>query len=105
MHLHLPYVAELLAGVIGMLLSDGCGTFLVVAEARGRATLAGACDALGDLASVLVTVAGVGSILTDGLTWQSGSVLAAILITSFLGTRYWTGKANKYVKLDALENR
>lgn len=99
MRLHLPFLLALPLGVIGMCLQDCCGTFLVVAESRGKARLAGVCDGLGDLASVLVTVAGVGSVLTNGFTWHTAVVIVAIVITSILGTTYWTGRANKMVEV------
>lgn len=96
--IHLPYLLALPLGVVGMALQDAAGTFLVVAESRGNGKLAGAMDACGDLAGAFVTVAGAGSILIDGLTWRSVSVLAAIVATSYVGTRFWTGKADRLVK-------
>lgn len=97
MQLHLPFLLALPLGVVAMCLQDFCGTFLVVAESRGNGRLAGFCDGFGDLASVLVTVAGVGSVLANGLTWRSGVVITAIVITSILGTWFWTGRANTLV--------
>ena len=105
MSLHLPYLWSLLGGVLGMVVSDCCGTYLVVAESRGHSKLAGAMDAVGDLASIAVTVTGVGNLLSDGITWRSVSIVAAIVVTSYIGTAYWTGRANQDVKAAALEAR
>lgn len=99
MRFHLPFLLALPFAVIGMALSDGCGTFLVVAESRGHAKLAGAMDALKDLANILVTLAGVGEILTTGFTVRSLTILAAIFVTSYFGTAYWTRKAVALVTL------
>lgn len=81
-------VAIVLA-VVSMAVRDCLGTFLTIAEARGRAVLAGACDALGDLASIAVTVVGAGTVITHGLSAHSLLVIAAMTITSFVGTLYW----------------
>lgn len=97
MHLHLPFALALILGVLGMAAQDFCATFLVVAESRGRAKLAGIMDGAGDIAGALVTVAGVGSIFVNGLTWRSAVVLGAIFCTSVIGTWFWTGKANRLV--------
>ena len=78
-----------------MATQDCASTFLVVAESRGHAKLAGIMDGLGDIAGAIVTVAGVGSIFVNGLTWRSGTVLAAIFVTSVCGTWFWTGLANR----------
>ena len=80
----------ILAACFSMFLRDGLGTMLTVAEARGRPVLAGAMDALGDLANVAVTVLGAGAVITDGLTAHTVLLLACICITSFLGTTGWT---------------
>jgi hypothetical protein len=69
---------------------DAAGTLLVIAEARGRAVLAGFLDAAGDLAQVLVVLFGAGQIIEHGLDGQSVAVLVVICITSFCGTIIWT---------------
>lgn len=95
MKLHLPFLLALPLGVIAMMAQDACSVYLTVAEARGRARLAGVCDGLGDCASVLVSVAGVGSILVNGFTVDSAIVLAAIVCTSIGGTWFWTRRASR----------
>lgn len=73
-----------------MAVKDALGTFLVIAEARGRSVLAGAMDALGDIAVVLVTLFGAGEIITHGWTLHTAEVLVVIVVTSFFGTLFWT---------------
>jgi hypothetical protein len=75
---------------LAMALKDMLGTFLVIAEARGRPILAGLCDAGGDLATILVTIVGAGAVITGGWTVHTGLIIAAMTITSFLGTAFWT---------------
>lgn len=83
-----PLLLALAAG--SMAVRDMLGTLLVVAEARGRAWLAGTLDALGDVAAVAVTVTAAGPVLARGLDRRSVAVLAVMCITSFLGTALWT---------------
>jgi hypothetical protein len=73
-----------------MALRDMLGTFLVVAEAKGRAWLAGALDALGDLATILVTIAGAGVVIQHGWTWHAILVLGCMMLVSLVGTAAWT---------------
>lgn len=84
----------IILAVVSMAIRDMLATFLTVAEARGRATLAGAMDALGDLAGIAVTVVGAGSVIQDGLTGHTVLLIAAMTITSFAGTLVWTKLAN-----------
>lgn len=81
---------SILLACIAMAFRDMLGTFLTVAEARGRAWLAGGLDAAGDLASILVTVAGAGAVIEDGVTGHTIALLAAMTTTSFFGTTLWT---------------
>lgn len=83
-----------LAGV-GMALRDMFGTFLVVAEARGRANLAGWCDALGDGATVLTTTYGAGEVVLHGWTPHTIGVVLTIMVVSYVGTRFWTRLSRK----------
>ncbi len=80
----------LLYAVLSMALKDCAGTLLTVAEARGRAVLAGVLDATGDIATVLVTLFGAGQVVLHGWDTRSIEVLVAIMITSFCGTVIWT---------------
>lgn len=86
---------SILLACASMALKDGLGTGLVVAEARGRSWLAGALDALGDLATILVTLAGVGAVILHGWTLHTIVLLAAMMLTSFLGTAAWTRVAQR----------
>lgn len=78
-----------------MAVRDAFGTILTIAEARGRAVLAGVCDAAGDLAGVFVTIFAAGQVIIHGWTWHSIVVLAAVMITSFVGTMFWTRVGRK----------
>lgn len=85
----------LLAAALAMAARDCLGTFLVVAESRGRPWLAGFLDAAGDLAGIAVTVLGAGQMLLHGLTGRTLALLAVILTTSLLGTALWTRLAQR----------
>lgn len=71
---------DILLACIGMLLRDGLGTLLVVAEARGRALLA----------SILVTIFGAGEVIQHGWTTHTVILIAAMTTTSLLGTTQFT---------------
>lgn len=81
---------QIILACVGMAARDCLGTLLVIAEARGRAVMAGALDATGDLASILVTVVGAGEVITHGLTPHTIILLAAMTVTSFVGTTIFT---------------
>jgi len=81
---------SLLFAALAMALKDALGTMLVIAEARGKSVLAGAMDAGGDIATVLVTLFGAGEVITHGWTWHTAAVLGVIAVTSFFGTIFWT---------------
>lgn len=76
--------------VLSMMLKDAVGVFLVVAEARGEAILAGALDGASDLATVLVTIVGAGSVLSNGWNVMTIGILATLMLTSTIGTYFWT---------------
>lgn len=80
-----------------MALKDALGTLLVIAEAHGKSILAGAFDAGGDLAFVLVTLFGAGEIITHGWTWHTLEVLVVLMVTSFFGTIFWTKMGSRWV--------
>jgi hypothetical protein len=73
-----------------MVFKDASGTLLVVAEAKGRSVLAGLLDASSDLATVVFTLVGAGSIIVHGWTLQTIGILLAMMVTSFFGTLFWT---------------
>ena len=89
----------LLLACLSMAAQDGLGVFLVVAETRGRAVLAGGLDAAGDLARQLVTVYAAGTVIKDGWTPHSMIIMAAVMVTSFVGTTIDTRLARR-VKAD-----
>jgi hypothetical protein len=71
---------------LSMAVRDSLATLLVVAEARGRAVLAGLLDAAGDIAGIAVMVLGAGEVIVHGLNAQTLAVLAALMVTSFFTT-------------------
>jgi len=60
------------------------GTTLVIAESRGRALLAGSCDAAGKLANIVYTASGVEAL--DHWGSRSALVLATVCGTAFCAT-------------------
>lgn len=80
----------ILIACVSMAARDSLGTFLTIAEARGRPVLAGVLDGLCDLATIAVTVTGAGPVLEHGLNGQSLAVIAAMVATSTAGTILWT---------------
>lgn len=86
----------LVGAAVSMAVRDALGTCLVVAEARGRRSLAATLDAVGDLASIAVYTFGAGEIAVHGLTVKSVAVVAVMVVTSWLGTWYWTGFARRF---------
>ena len=80
---------------LSMALKDGCGTMLVICEARDRPLLAGMFDALGDLALILVTLFGAGEVILHGWTPHTIGVIATIVTVSFFGTALWTHVGNR----------
>ncbi len=90
-------MGAVLLACAAMALKDCLGTCLVVAEARGRSVTAGALDAGGDLAAILVTLAGAGEIIVHGWTLHTATILAAMCTTSFCGTIVWTRLATRWM--------
>lgn len=91
----------LLWAALSMAGKDAFGTLLVIAEARGRAVLAGLLDAASDVAQVLVVLFGAGQIITHGWTWHTLGVLAVICTTSFVGTLFWTRVGTRLMPAEA----
>lgn len=78
-----------------MAMRDAVGTFLTIAESRGRALMSGTLDAIGDLAGMLVTLAGVGEVMKYGWHPSTIALMGAMMVTSFFGTITWTKIGNK----------
>ena len=89
-------IAVLLAAA-SMAVRDCLGTLLTVAEARGRSWLAATFDALGDIATVGVTVYGAGTVLVHGWTGHTFTVLGVMMFTSFAGTAFWNRMATRWM--------
>ena len=86
---------EILAACVAMACKDAIYTGLTVAQAHGRSLAAGAFDALGDIASIIVTLAGAGIIIVHGWSAHTVTVLAAMCVTSFCGTVFWVKIATR----------
>lgn len=80
----------LLYAALSMMAKDLCATLLTIAEARGKSSAAGALDAAGDLATILVTLFGAGQIIVHGWDARSIETLGTIMLVSFIGTNLWT---------------
>jgi len=74
---------------------DAIFTLLTVAEARGRAGMAGALAAAGDLANVICMVVGAGSIIVHGFNAAAFAILGTMMLTSLVGTAFWTRLGNR----------
>lgn len=98
---HTKYVLIILLACLAMTCHDAFGTGLTVAESHNRAVLAGTFDASCDLAQIAVTIFGAGAVITDGLTAHTITLLAAMTLTSFLGTLCYTKLANRLMPPEA----
>lgn len=98
--LHLPFALALGLAIVSMAVKDLLGTIMQVAESRGASELAGHMDGLWDGAQLICQVVGAGTVILTGFTWQSLVIIAAIMITSDIGTRTWTRIAAKHVPED-----
>lgn len=87
----------ILAACAAMLVRDGLYALLTIAEARGKAVLSGALDALGDVTGFAVTVLGAGAIITQGLTPHTAAIIAAMAVTSFVGTSVFVRLGNRWM--------
>jgi len=83
-------VIAIIAAIVAMAVKDALCTFLTVAEAKGRAWLAGMLDAGNDIAGIVCTVVGAGSIIQQGVNGHTILILAAMTLTSLFGTTLWT---------------
>ena len=90
-HLSVLHVTAwtILWAVLAMSLKDFLGTALMIAEARGRGWVAGFMDGLSDLANVVVNVVGAGAVILYGWNEKTILILAAMMVTSTLGTYVW----------------
>jgi hypothetical protein len=84
-----------------MAVQDFLGTFLVVAESRGRATLAGVLDATGDLVKYALTTLIAWAFLRNG---DGIITLCAAATTSFFSTRAATSLAAKLLPSTSTPN-
>jgi hypothetical protein len=84
-----------------MIVKDAVGVLLVVAESRGRYWTAALFDALSDIATVGVTIYGAGTVLIDGWTLHTFAVLAAMMVTSFAGTAFWTRMSVRWMPVES----
>lgn len=73
-----------------MAAQDVLTTVCVIAEARGRAHLAGLMDAAGDVARTVGTVFGAGEIAIHGWNTQALEILAVMAGTSYVATMLTT---------------
>lgn len=94
---HAPLAVVLLIVAMSMAAKDATGTLLTVAEAKGRAWLAGILDSAGDLASVVCTAYGAGEIILHGWSARSVEILLVMCTTSLFGTAFWT-KVGRNIK-------
>lgn len=85
----------LVAVALSMAAQDFLGTVCVVAEARGRAHLAGLMDAAGDVARVICVVFGAGEITVHGWNARAVLILAVMAATSYATTRATTSWSRK----------
>lgn len=87
-------IVSLIVVALAMGITDVLGTLLVVAEARGRARLAGSLDALSDVSRIVYTADGV-SAITHGINGRTMATLAVICSTSFVATSTTTSWARR----------
>lgn len=89
---------EILAACGAMAVRDALGTLNTIAQARGRAWMAGTLDAFLDLASILVTLAGAGVVIQHGWSGHTVLIISTMMLTSFLGTAFWTWVGDKWTE-------
>lgn len=98
--MHIPFLLNLVLACLGMALRDFCSTMVTVAQARGHEQTAARMDALGDVATALTTLTGVGAILVQGLNPMTILTIVMIALTSYVGTIYWTRFARRRTDQD-----
>ena len=84
-----PIVGYAVLGCIGMAVMDSVGTVLVRAISAGKGNLAGAMDALGDLAKITI-LSVAATRLTSDYGWWGWLGVVPILITGFFVTKHAT---------------
>lgn len=87
----------LLAAAAAMAFHDAIQVLLTIAEARGRALLAGLLDSCIDVAKIPVMVFGAGEVITHGWDIRAISVIGTMAATSFAttGASTWWGRRIK----------
>ena len=84
-----PIVGYAVLGCIGMAVMDSVGTVLVRAISAGKGNLAGAMDALGDLAKITI-LSVAATRLTSDYGWWGWLGVLPILVTGFFATKHAT---------------
>ena len=84
------FLIAVIVVVTSMAVKDVLGTTLVIAEASGKARLAGLMDALGDVANFIFMAVGLDTIYANGFNWKSAILIGAICLTSYNTTRLTT---------------
>ena len=84
-----PIVGYAVLGWIGMAVMDSVGTVLVRAISAGKGNLAGAMDALGDLAKITI-LSVAATRLTSDYGWWGWLGVLPILVTGFFATKHAT---------------
>lgn len=86
----------LLLVAVSMAAQDILATLCTIAEAQGRAMVAGAMDAAGDAARLVGYALGAGEIAVHGWNLYAAEVLAVMAATSFLATSATTRWAHRH---------
>lgn len=80
---------------VSMVAKDAIATFLVVAEAKGKAHLAGLLNALGTPASIIFFSAYGATALVHGHGWLGWLGLLPIMACDYFGVSVWTRLATR----------
>lgn len=80
--------------IVAMVAKDFVGTFLTVAEARGRANLSGILNALGTPTSVIFMAFGA-TRMVNGHGWVGWLGLLPVMCVDYVDTRIFTKWANR----------
>lgn len=78
------------AACFSMIVRDATEEMKNIYQLKGHENAAGWCDAGNDGATIAFQVLGAGQIILHGLTMISLITIAAIMVTSYCGTRFWT---------------
>jgi len=93
----MSYLFLLVATAGSMVLTDLLGTALVSAISKGRGTIAGACDAAGDIASLFAKGVPAVAVFHYGISYQALGIIATMAAASFVTTRNATAWTNKHM--------